>query len=67
MKIKQCRLKEFKDPEYLNLKFGICDFCNANLILSGKEIKELYAYSLKHDQNLSINGLLKLKVLMKRL
>ena len=47
-------LKEFKDPEYLNLKFGICDFRNANPVLSDKEIKELYAYSLKHDQNLSI-------------
>ena len=47
-------LKEFKDPEYLNLKFGMCDFRNANPVLSDKEIKELYAYSLKHDQNLSI-------------
>ncbi|MFC2152802.1 hypothetical protein ACFLSE_09790 [Bacteroidota bacterium] len=51
---KESMLKEFNDPEYLNLKFGICDLRSANLILSDKEIKELFEYALVHDKNLSI-------------
>lgn len=51
---KQSMLKEFADPEYKNLKLGICDLRKANLILTDKEIKELFSFALDHDQNLSI-------------
>ena len=51
---KQSMLKEFSDPAYLDLKYGICDLRKANLILSDKEIKELFEFSLAHYQNLSI-------------
>lgn len=51
---KQSMLKEFSDPTYKNLKLGICDLRKANLILSDKEIKELFRFALDHDQNLNI-------------
>ena len=51
---KQSMLKEFSDPEYINLKLGVCDLRKSNLILSDKEIKELFRFALEHDPNLSI-------------
>lgn len=51
---KESMLKEFNDPDYVNLKLGICDLRKANLILSDKEIKELFEFAIAHDKNLSI-------------
>lgn len=51
---KQSMLKEFCDPAYKNLNLGICDLRKANLILSDKEVKELFSFALNHDQNLTI-------------
>lgn len=47
-------LKEFSDPDYLGLKYGICDLKNASLVLGDKEIKKLFDFALKHDKNLNI-------------
>ncbi len=51
---KKSMLKEFNDPEYIKLRLGVCDLRQANLILSDKEVKELFKFALEKDQNLSI-------------
>jgi hypothetical protein len=52
--LKNCMLKGINDPNYKNLKYGVCDLRQANFILSDEEIKSLFEYTLKHDENLSI-------------
>jgi hypothetical protein len=51
---KQSMLKEFGDSQYKNLLIGVCDLRKANLILSDKEVKDLFSFALNHDQNLTI-------------
>jgi len=51
---KDSMLKDFKDPNYINLKFGVCDLRNANLKLTNTEIREAFDFALQHDKNKTI-------------
>jgi hypothetical protein len=51
---KECMLKDFNDPEYQNMKLGICDLRKARFKLTNVEIKEAFEFALKHDKNLTI-------------
>jgi hypothetical protein len=51
---KESMLKDFKDPNYINLKFGICDLRNAILKLTNTEIKEAFDFALQYDNNKTI-------------
>jgi hypothetical protein len=51
---KESMLKDFKDPEYVNMKFGVCDLRKANLTLTNSQIKESFDFALQHDKNKAI-------------
>jgi hypothetical protein len=51
---KESMLKDFKDPNYINLKFGVCDLRNANLKLTNTEIKDAFDFALQYDNNKAI-------------
>jgi len=51
---RESMLKEFNDPKYVHLKFGVCDLRRANLLLSDSEVKQLFEFACQHDKNLKI-------------
>jgi len=51
---KESMLKDFKDPEYVNMKFGVCDLRKANFTLTNSEIRKSFDFALKHDKNRTI-------------
>ncbi len=51
----ECMDKEYNDPKYVDLKYGLCDLRNTTLKLSESEIIEQVKYARKHDKNPRIN------------
>lgn len=51
---KDSMLKEFNDPEYINMKIGVCDLRKASLTLTNSEIRESFEFAIKHDKNRTI-------------